>query len=362
MKFTTSILFISMMFYSILSQANDLLSDEDFSLQEELDQLDQYDRQDILRSLEALLEDLQNAESTEDGYRIHFKTPGAAMAVTSIAGAVAATDAVAGTGTGAAAGASAAGAVDPDLPRAARDASPPARAATSPRPPLIDPQIRPSAAAPPPPLDSDHWKSKLTAVNSGTMKEKLVHIADGQPGTSSLNIRRLNRRGTKFLVGHPTDKRKNLLLRFSRNGNRVTMFRCTNSKQLLTWFRIFGTLGSSCARYGALRVDTRTREGTKVLVDAISDVHPEYTGLRRMPKGIFFGGGFFWRWAKRIIAGSAVAVIGTGMYVSYADDGQIEFAEVSEETLEILVLLFGGMLESLSNNDKVNGVLDNMNW
>ena len=70
MKFTIGILFtLSMIFNPVLSQANDVFDNDEnlsFPSQEE----EYYDPQQILESLEALAEDLANAERTENGYRI----------------------------------------------------------------------------------------------------------------------------------------------------------------------------------------------------------------------------------------------------------------------------------------------------
>ena len=360
-----SIFFISTMFVSsYFIQANDdveeslLLSEVELELEENMDA---YERQEILNAVEALAEDMENAERTENGYRIRLSPLGLAT----LGGITSIVDPAGGTST------QPKNPADLELERAADGGDDAVRAAAAEG---DDVAARAAAARPPAPaaparvpaaparaVSEFHWERTILDTDSqDTMRRRFLNriVRDNR---SELNVRRLGR--NRVIVGHSVDKERNLVLRFSRwNGNSVDIFECTNTRRLLTWFRMFGTFGSSCTSL-ARQVNTSTPKGAKILSGAIWNTVGDDFSIRTLRKGIF-GGGFFYRWTKRlVILGVPVGIIGSGIYIAYTDDYQIEgVAEVVEESWEVLVMVVTELIEYLKNNERINSILDNENW
>ena len=215
-----------------------------------------------------------------------------------------------------------------------------------------------------------------------TMQRRFAQLADTDINVSRLNVRQVNRRGSQFLIAahsnEPVHKGKSFLLHFRRDGYTVNIYECTNTKKLLSW--LLGTLGSSCTlkQRGVNTKVIAERQGR--FLGMLSEVDiPMDKGyitrntsgffarlFRRKPDGLVFndipvGSGFFARWGKRLFVGSGVGVVLAGIYISYADDGQMTFVEVTYETLEVLQNLVVWMLEQV-DNAAVDDMLDDLDF
>ena len=368
MKFAISILSvfsISLTFHSILSSANESFDSfghtEDASLLQlekaihaQYEIMDIYKRQELLEALEVFVEDLDNAEPTENGYRIHLRPKSAEVLdginISAAAGSMASIAPTRATSI-------------PKVPASpARPANPAGEVSTSRTPP-----------------NNYKWSTVLSEGSSRrTTNGRLLDIIDRGHETSRLNIRSVNRSGTRIVIGHSESgftlfsrrlrelKRENLFLSFRRDGNTVDVYNCRSTKKLPTrWFS--GFFRGSCGRATTLR--TSQADDLESLVKKVNryDIPDTFTGrVRTLRKGIF-GGGFFWRWVKRsILLGVPFAVIGTAAWLSYADDEQIDgIAEVSEESWEILKYVGGGMknfMTGMLSNETVDNMIKNRSW
>ena len=374
MKFTIGILFtLFMTFNPVLSQANDDF-DENLSFPSQLEEDD--DPQQILESLEALVEDIANAVRTENGRRIVLS---ASSAVTLGALANGAEGAVARASAGdASRRAQPASLADDALNGAPIVPTPtPDPSADVPKTPTPDPPASATAMDGP-----HHWRSVILNDDSGMdMRGRFAQLADTDLDVSRLHVRQINRRGSHFLIAHPdnapVNKGKSFLLRFRRDGYTVDIYECTNTKKLLSWF--IGAFGSSCTRSQPINTkDISKRQGRFLGMLSEVDIPADKGYITRNTSGFFarlfrrkppdgvlneipIGSGFFARWGRRLVVGSGVGIVLAGIYISYADDGQVTFVEVTDETLEVLQNLVVWMLEQVDNAN-VNGMLDDLNF
>ena len=423
MKFLISLLFIcSTVFHPALSQAFHPYSDgsdnpEDVSLPAEFE-IDEYDVQEMVGAFEAAIRDFDNAEPIEGGYRIRL-SPAAEMITFALqdeankiitagsevlVGLAAVTAAGAGTAPDAAPASGTDAKQPPGAPDGAKPATPPdatasgpskaphpefdaargapetARtpAATRPPPPALDPPdpprvtprtpaaTRPPAPAPPPRYAWRDYIRNVNATGSNSARRRFMALAEQEErirsGTTSIpqnerfNIRRLGR--SRVMISGPNGNR---LLRFGRiRGNYVEVFKCPSTKNVVSWFRILRSLGSSCTpvkAHGNRRIwNLREQQIANELVDELGKVHPSFKPTR-IPKGFFFGGGPIKRMIKYLVWGAGglgvVYHIGMGIYYAY-DDGELTFVEVGKETLEAFKLTFQVIVEHLSDNETLN--------
>ena len=311
----------------------------------EYERMDVYERQELLEAFEAFTEDLDNAELTENGYKIHLRPES-----TDLLDGISQVTAAATT------------AVPSIVPRGTTPGKTPPKGL----PRTVD-DLSTSRA---PSSNSYHWRTILSEGGSGrNTNRRLLDIVERGHSTSGLNARRLNRSGTRMLIGHPSRNRhlrnQNLFLNFRSNGYTVDVYDCRSTTALPTrWFSRF--FRGSCSPPTTLRTNKVDDLGSLINKVGRHEIPDSFTGrVRTLRKGIF-GGGLVYRWTKRLaFIGIPVAIIGTALWLSYDDDGEMSVIEVSEQSLEILKYVGAGIKDYLVNkldNETVNNFIRDRNW